>query len=405
MTNYVVIGASHAGLSFAEKMRQQGNEDPITIIDKLAGYPLQRPPLSKAYLSAEADDESAFYLRNQEWFENQSITLRDGIAVTQIDRTARQLTLSDGSALSYDKLILALGAKARALPNPEMTAGNVFVLRDGSDAKGLKAAMRTAQKAVVIGGGYIGLEAAASMRKHGLEVHVIEAAPRLLARVASPEISAAYQNLHEEQGVQLHVGVGVSGLSQSAGKISAVTLADGSQIECDLLLVGIGVIPETDLAQAAGLAVGNGILTDYHYQTADASIFAIGDNVLADGRGQIRIESIHNAQYGGHYLASRFNEAALPQDEAPWFWSDQYDRKLQSAGLVPSPSDDVRHIMRPGKREGGLSVWSFEKGELRAVESINDPQAYMIGKLCLEKNKNPQMADIADSAFDLKSLR
>lgn len=409
MSHYVVIGASHAGISFAERLRKQGCDDAITLIDRLEGVPLQRPPLSKAYLSSEDGNEADFYLRGADWFDLNQIELRDGVSVTSIDRAAKSISLSDGSSLGYDRLILALGAVPRRLPMPEMDAENVFVLRDGADAKALKAALPKAQKAVVIGGGYIGLEAAASMRKKGLEVHVIEAAPRLLARVASPQISQAYQTLHEDNGVTIHKGCGVSGLAVTDGAISGVQLGDGSNVwsemSCDILLVGIGVLPEIALADAAGLEAGNGILTDYHYQTNDADIYAIGDNVLAEGRGDVRIESIHNAQYGAHYIAARFTDSALPQEEAPWFWSDQYDRKLQSAGLVPAPSEDVVQISRTGRKEGSLSVWSYHRGVLRSVESINDPQAYIIGKGCLEKGLSPAMDDIANPAFELKSLR
>ena len=403
MPHYVIIGASHAGISFAEKMRQLGSDDPILMIDRLSGTPLQRPPLSKAYLAA--DDEDAFLLRRKEWFDEQNITLRDGVEVTAIDRDSKSLHLSDGTHQSYDKLILAQGAFARHLPFPEMSAKGVHVLRHGQDARQLKQALATAKKAVVIGGGYIGLEAAASLVKQNLSVSVIEAADRVLARVASPEISAYYEALHQSHDVAIHTGVGVSSLRAENGQIAAVGLADGTEIDCDLLLVGIGVVPETQLAKEAGLDVENGILTDHHYQTKDASIFAIGDNVLADGRWPIRVESIHNAQFGGQYLASRFTDGKPPLDEAPWFWSDQYDRKLQSAGLVPAPSDDVMQIERAGKREGGLSVWSFVGDKLAAVESVNDPQAYMIGKFCLEQARDVPKDKISDSDFDLKSLR
>ena len=403
MPHYVIIGASHAGISFAEKMRQLGSDDPILMIDRLSGTPLQRPPLSKAYLAA--DDEDAFLLRRKEWFDEQNITLRDGVEVTAIDRDSKSLHLSVGTHQSYDKLILAQGAFARHLPFPEMSAKGVHVLRHGQDARQLKQALATAKKAVVIGGGYIGLEAAASLVKQNLSVSVIEAADRVLARVASPEISAYYEALHQSHDVAIHTGIGVSSLRAENGQIAAVGLADGTEIDCDLLLVGIGVVPETQLAKEAGLDVENGILTDHHYQTKDASIFAIGDNVLADGRWPIRVESIHNAQFGGHYLASRFTDGKPPLDEAPWFWSDQYDRKLQSAGLVPAPSDDVMQIERAGKREGGLSVWSFVGDKLAAVESVNDPQAYMIGKFCLEQARDVPKDKISDSDFDLKSLR
>ena len=403
MPHYVIIGASHAGISFAEKMRQLGSDDPIMMIDRLSGIPLQRPPLSKAYLAA--DDEEAFLLRRKEWFEEQNITLRDGVEVASLDRNAKSLQLADGTSQSYDRLILAQGAFARHLPYPEMSAKGVHVLRHGQDARQLKQALSSARKAVVIGGGYIGLEAAASLVKQNLSVSVIEAADRVLARVASPEISAYYEALHQSQNVAIHTGVGVSSLRAENGHIAAVCLADGTEIDCDLLLVGIGVVPETQLAKEAGLDVENGILTNHHYQTNDSSIFAIGDNVLAQGRWPIRVESIHNAQFGGHYLASQFTDGKPPLDEAPWFWSDQYDRKLQSAGLVPAPSGDVMQIERAGKREGGVSVWSFVGDKLAAVEAVNDPQAYMIGKFCLEQDRLVPKDKLTDPDFDLKSLR
>ncbi|MGC6530366.1 MAG: NAD(P)/FAD-dependent oxidoreductase [Candidatus Puniceispirillaceae bacterium] len=405
MSHYVVIGASHAGLSFAEKMRQAGAMDEITVIDRLAGTPVQRPPLSKAYLSSDAADDSAFHLRSDDWFDTQNITLKSGSDVTAIDRVDKAVHLADGDKVSYDRLILATGAVPRRLPMPEMECENVFVLRHGDDAKSLRAAITTSSHAVVIGGGYIGLEAAASLSKAGLKVDVIEAAPRLLARVASEPISELYQSLHESHNVAIHVGIGVSGLIADKGKIAGVALADGTEISCDLLLVGIGVVPDMGLAETAGLATGNGILTNHDYQTDDDNIFAIGDVVLADGRGDSRMESIHNAQYSAHFLASQFTNSKPPMNEAPWFWSDQYDRKLQSAGLVPAPADDVIAVRRPGKREGGVSVWCYQGGQLRSVESINDPQAYMIGKLCLEKEISPSPDDIVNPEFDLKSLR
>ena len=404
MAHYVVVGASHAGISFAEKMRQLGSTDEITLIDKLTGVPMQRPPLSKAYLASESDEESQFHLRAEEWFAANQITLRDGVLVSAIARDDKQLHLSDGTSVSYDKLILALGAYARDLPAAQK-AVNHFVLRDGDDARALKATLPHAKTAIVVGGGYIGLEAAASLRKQGLGVHLIEAAPRLLARVASPQISEIYKELHESHDVCLHIGSGLNEVHYETDRVTGVTLSNGTRLACDLLLVGIGVVPETDLASQAGLAVGNGIITDFDYKTSDDDIYAIGDNVLAKGRGDIRIESIHNAQYSAHYIASAFTNAAKPHDEAPWFWSDQFDRKLQSAGLVPAPCDDVVQVSRPGKREGGISVWSFKADTLCAVESVNDPQAYMIGKICLEKGVSPQQTDIADLAFDLKSLR
>ena len=405
MPNYVIIGASHAGLSFAEKMRQHGMEDPITVIDRLHGMPMQRPPLSKAFLGADETQEDNFYLRRSDWFDEQNITLKDGLDVIKIDREQKQLHLADGSLQNYDRLVLAQGAVPRRLPFPEMNSQGVHVLRHGDDARAIKAMIGQLQRAIVIGGGYIGLEAAASLNKAGLDVTVIEAADRLLARVASPSMSDYYKQLHQDNGVKIELAALVDGLQAEDGHIRAVCLKDGRILPCDLLLVGIGVVPDTALAEQAGLTIGNGILTDYHYQTNDDSIWAIGDIVLAEGRGSQRIESIHNAQFSGHYLASQFSDGSPPANEASWFWSDQFDRKLQSAGLVPAIDDTVVQVSRTGRRETSLSIWSYQAGKLVAVEAVNDPQAYMIGKICLEQNKHPEPSDIGNADFDLKSLR
>lgn len=413
----VIIGASHAGLSCAEKLRSSGFEGSITVLDRDPGLPLQRPPLSKAYLHAPLDDprpqdeaEAEFLLRRPDFFSQFNIELKTSTLVSAIEAADKCLTLMDEAGhhdqLFYDKLILATGAEPRRLPIAGGDAPNLQVLRTAEDARALKANLTSATTALVIGGGYIGLEAAASMRKQGREVHVIEAAPRLLARVASPEISAFYKELHESHGVSVHIGAGLEGFSvNEAGMITGATLSNGTHLACDLVLLGIGVIPDQQLAHEAGLTVSNGIEVDADYRTSDPSIFAIGDVAFNPASAPIRVESIHHAQYSGAHVAAQITNSPAPAREAWWFWSDQYDVKLQIAGLMPSAeAERMRFVRRTGRREGSLSIWSWLDGQFVAVESANDPQAYMIGKKMLEAGTPLDPDQIADPDFQLKSL-
>ena len=401
----VIIGASHAGLSCAERLRANGFDGRITVLDRDPGLPLQRPPLSKTYLKADLDDgEGAFALRKDDWFDNFDITFRPGCAAVSLDRPARRLTLSDGTALSYDHLVLATGAYARPLPQTD-AAPNLYVLRTAGDARAVRAGLADVHSAVVIGGGYIGLEAAASMRSLDIDVHVVEMAPRLLARVASPALSEHCAALHRRHGVQLHIGTATEHLETDAsGRITAIHLSDGRVLDAQLVLAGIGIVPDTALAEAAGLASDNGIVTDNSYQTTDAHISAIGDVARAPGINPFRVESIHHAQYSGAVVAARLTGTAAPLREAWWFWSDQYDTKFQMAGLVPPEPDTTQAVTRAGRRENSLSVWTYSADGLAAVEAASDPQAYMIGKKCLESGLSPDPADIANPDFMLKSL-
>ena len=398
----IIVGASHAGISCAEQLRANGYAGRICIIDRLVGAPLERPPLSKSYLVSQPADDDKFLLRRPEWYEKFEVTMIDGMAVTQIDSAAHQLQLADGQTMAYGKLVLATGAVPRQL-QPAAGLGGVHVLRNPDDAAALRNAMQTTTTAVVVGGGYIGLEAAASFAKAGLEVHVIEAADRLLARVASPDMSAFFMALHQHHGVRLHIGVAGTDIHHRDGHFNGVTLADGQHIAAELLVVGIGVAPDSALAEVAGAATGNGILVDRHMRTTIDDIYAIGDVALIDGAA-LRIESVHNAQDTAARAAGDMTKTPLPECTIPWFWSEQYDVRLQSAGIVEAGKDDIRYAVRPGKREGGMSVWSFDKSRLVAVEAVHDPAAYMLGKKCLENNLSPVPSDIIDPAFDLKSF-
>ena len=413
----VIIGGSHAGIACAESLRQNGYDGQITIIERLGGLPLERPPLSKAFLAADPDDESRFALRNKDWYANHDITLKTGVEVAAIDAGSRSVSLADGEALSYDRLVLATGATPRRLGGLDAMSG-VYELRHPEDARSIRDAATNAASAVIVGGGYIGLEVAASLTKTGVNVAVFEAADRLLARVASPPISDFFTTLHSDAGVDLHIGSHVADFINDKGAFAGVTTADGKTLSADMLVVGIGVAPETRLAEMAGCAIGNGILVGSDMATDVDGIYAIGDGALVQTDGTdaiggeaavhigagIRIESVHNAQDSGERAAAAINGHAPPSRQAPWFWSEQYDARLQSAGLVPPPDDDTVFVRRPGKRETGFSVWSLKGGMLYAVEAVRDPAGYMLGKTCLERGLTPDAAQLADPAFDLKAF-
>ena len=406
MSRIIIIGASHAGLACAERLRHHGFAGKITIFDREEGLPLQRPPLSKTYLkAAESASEEAYLLRKPDWFEVFDIDFQPDCEVIGIDRKAGVVKLADGRREDYAELVIAAGAIPRHLPIAGGNAKGVFVLRVAREARAIRAHMGDAKKAVVIGGGYIGLEAAASLTTAGIEVQIVEMAPRLLARVASPELSNYCAELHQHNGVKIHCGIGVDEiLCNSDGHCSGVLLSDGRTLDADMVLAGIGVVPETTLAEQAGLAVRNGVLVSAQYQTDDAHIWSIGDVARAPDVSEARIESIHHAQFSASLAAAAITASEMPPREAWWFWSDQYDIKFQMAGLVPAASDKLVTITRKGRRENSLSVWSWLDGNLVAIEAANDGQAYMIGKKCLEAGRHPDPQNIANPEFSLKFL-
>ena len=400
----IVIGAGHAGVAFADTMRRNGFAGELTMIDRLEGLPLERPPLSKAFLLAGDDDEESFALRASGWFVDRQITLLTGRNVAGLDAAKRQVTLDDGRTLSYDRLVLATGAPPRQLPGTEEMNG-MFMLRDPDDARRLRDAARTARSALVIGGGYIGLEVAASLTKAGKAVTVIEAAPRLLARVASPPVSAFFATRHGDAGVDIITGTSVAEIRHQTDGFVGATLEDGRQIDADMLVVGIGVARNTDLAAQGGLQIANGIVTDGNMRTSQPDIYAIGDGAFDDsGAHGLRIESVHNAQEQAERAAASITGNDAPRRQAPWFWSEQYDVKLQSAGVLPANNGGLRHVRRAGRREGGFSVCSFVDDDLVTVEAIGDPAAYVLGKACLERRRAPRPDQLADAGFDVKAF-
>ena len=405
----VVIGASHAGVSFVDAMRSNGFNGSLMLIDRQTGTPLERPPLSKAFLLEDEDSTNpAFMLRKPDWYNANNVTLKTGADVTAIDPVTKIMTLADGEDVGYGKLVLATGAVPRAIP-PAAGLANVFMLRQPDDAVALRKAAQSVQSAIIIGGGYIGLEAAASLRKRGLEVSVIEAADRLLARVASPPVAALLGDLHRAHGVTINTGVAVASIADKNTAFSGVTLTDGRVLSADMLVVGIGVTPDSQLARMAHIETENAdngaILVDPMMRTSNSDILAIGDVALQRGES-LRIESVHNAQDSAARAVAGLLDMPPPASQAPWLWSDQYDAKLQSAGIVPTETDadDLIHVSRPGKREGGMSVWTYSGKQLLAVEAVRDPAGYMLGKKCLEADISPDPDQVGDPAFDLKAL-
>jgi len=402
----IVIGASHAGISFVDQMRKYGFGGSITLIDRQKGGPMERPPLSKAFLLETSDQVNPmFLLRRGKWYKEQKIDLKHGINVTKLDASAQTVVLSNGDQLEFDKLVLATGALPRSLPSTEELS-NVFVLRQPDDAVAIRTIARNVKSAVIIGGGYIGLEVAASLRQMGLEVSVIEMADRILARVASPPVAQLLNDLHVEKGVSIYTGVNVDKITKNDGEFSGVTLADGRVLSGDMLIVGIGVIPDSELARRAGIETerpdGGAILVNGSMQTSNPNIIAMGDVALLRGES-LRIESVHNAQDMATRAAAAIMGEAPPEDQAPWFWSDQYDANLQSVGIVPTLDEDIYQITRPGENNTSVSFWSYRDQELVAVESIRNSKNFMLGKKCLERNFSPSPELICDPNYDPNS--
>jgi 3-phenylpropionate/trans-cinnamate dioxygenase ferredoxin reductase component len=400
MTDVVVIGAGQAGAALAAKLRALGHAGRITLLGAEPAPPYQRPPLSKGYLMGEMGMERLF-LRPAEFYAQHDITLRTGATVTAIDRAARRVMV-EGESLPYDHLVLTTGATPRRLPAAiGGDLAGVFTLRNLADVDAMRDAFRPGHRLLVVGGGYIGLEAAAVARKLGLTVTLVEAAPRILGRVASAETAAAIRALHQGHGVDLIEGMGLARLTGARGHVTGADLADGRHIAADVVLVGIGVTPDIALAEAAGLTIDNGIATDAQGRSSDPAIWSAGDcaSFPAPG-GRLRLESVQNAIDMAECVAANILGAGLTYAPVPWFWSDQYDVKLQIAGLN---TGYTRVIARQGEGHTA-SFWYFADDRFIAVDAMNDPRAYMVGKRLLESGRSPDPAVLADPAADLRAL-
>ena len=401
VSHFVVIGAGQAGCSLVAKLRAEGFAGQITLVGSEPVPPYQRPPLSKAYLLGEMTEER-LYLRPLEFYADHDIALRLSVQAMTIDTVARTVALSDGTALSYDALALTTGSTPRRLP---IAVGGdlagVYTVRSLADADAMEPEFRAGRHVLIIGGGYIGLEAAAVAAKKGLHVTVIEMAPRILQRVAAPQTSDYIRDLHVGHGVTIRESIGLERLLGD-GHVTGARLSDGSEIPVDFAIVGVGITPNTALAESAGLVLDNGIATDTHGRTSDPHIWAAGDCASLMFKGQrIRIESVGNAIDQAEIVALNMMGQGVAYVPAPWFWSDQYDCKLQIGGL--NIGYDAVHV-KPGPNADVQSHWYYQGDRLIAVDAMNDARNYMIGKRLIEAGKSPAPSVICDPATDMKAL-
>lgn len=399
----VIAGAGQAGFQVALSLRDEGFQGHIDLIGDEPGLPYQRPPLSKAYLTGKIGHAS-LDLRPKEIFDKLAINLVPNCRIARIDRAAQTILTEAGRSYAYDHLVIATGTRNRPLPIPGHTLDGVCQLRTAAEADLLRPRLSTLKHIVIIGAGFIGLEVAAVAASLGANVTVLEAAHRPMARALSEPMSEFFRTAHEKQGIRLAFGTTAVRIDGNEGRVRSVETADGRTFPADVVLIGIGVIPNTELAAEAGLAVNNGIVVDDMLLTADSAISAIGDcaaypQVFAAGE-MMRIESVQNATDHGKCVAARLMGKAKPYRAVPWFWSDQGALKLQMAGLS-MPYDDA--VLRGDPATNAFSVFCFRDGKLTGVESVNKPADHMIARRLIGSGVALTPAEAADLAFDLKA--
>jgi 3-phenylpropionate/trans-cinnamate dioxygenase ferredoxin reductase component len=399
MTKVLIIGAGHAGGTAAALLRQYGHEGSIVLAGSEPAAPYQRPPLSKAWLKGEADLE-ALLLRPEVFYAEHDIELRTGVTATAIDPAARTVAFADGTVESYGALILATGSIARKLAIPGGDRPDLLELRTLTDAERLKAALGPGKRLAVVGGGYVGLEAAASARALGADAVVIERMDRVLARVASGTLSAFFTAHHRSQGVEILTSAEVTGF-EDAG----VRLGDGRLIAADAVLVGVGALACDGLARTAGLACENGVVVDEAARTSDPAIWAIGDMTFrpipVHGGRRHRLESVPNALEQAKQAAAAITGRTAPTPEVPWFWSDQYELKLQIAGL---PDGADRQVVRGDVEGGSFAVFHLAGDRIVCVEAVNAPAEFMAGRQMIGRGSVVDAARLADRAVSMKEV-
>ncbi len=402
----IIVGAGQAAGELAIRLRQANYTDPITLVGSEAHLPYQRPPLSKAFLSGHVTPADLL-LRPDAAYAKADITFIGGTQGTRLDLAQHSLALSDGRALAYDWLVLATGGHPRRLSCPGAELDGVHVLRTIDDVLALRTRLTPGARLVIVGGGYIGLEVASVAVKHGLSVTVLEAAPRLLARVTGPEMSAFYEGVHRAAGVDIQTGVSLAALLPDAdniGHVGAAQLSDGRRFAADFVLAGIGLIPNTELAEAAGLPVGDGILVDEYCRTPDSRVLAIGDcanhpNPLLGRR--VRLESVPNAIEQARVAAETICGRLKPYAAIPWFWSDQYDLKLQAVGLADGHDATV---LRGEMAQRAFSLFYLRNGVVIAADSVNRPAEFMAAKRLVGGSLPVPAEVLADVSRPLKDL-
>lgn len=403
MPHVVIVGAGQAGYQCADSLRQEGFDGSITLIGEEPTPPYQRPPLSKAYLLGESD-AARVQFRTADYYEQMKIDLRVDTRVVAIDREAHTAALQSGETVSYDALVIATGARVRKLAVPGADLDGVCYLKTIEDVDHIDALLKDTDEVAVVGAGFIGLEFAAVASRLGKTVTVLEAMDRVLARVAPPVLSDYFFQLHASRGIDIVCGASVSEFVGENGRVRAVRCADGRVFSCGVVVVGIGVVANTELAEAIGLACDNGICVDAAGRTSDPDIYAAGDvasyaHPFADKR--IRLESVQNAIDQAKAVAATIAGVEKPYTTVPWFWSDQYEFKLQMVGLSEGCDS---HILRGDPKEGRFSIFHYRGGRLRAIDTVNRPADHMMGRRLLAAGISPTPDQAADESFPLKSL-
>jgi 3-phenylpropionate/trans-cinnamate dioxygenase ferredoxin reductase subunit len=397
----VVVGGSHAAVQAIDTLHREGHAGPVVLVGDEPEPPYNRPPLSKKYFTGELPRER-LQLRSVQFYQQPGLTTRLGVRVTAIDRSAQKLRLSDGEELGYGKLLLCVGSRARRLDVPGIELPGIHYLRTLADVDAIRASLAGAKNLVVIGAGYIGLEAAASARHLGLDVTVLEAAERPMQRVTCPQLSAFYRGRHEREGVNIVCNVAVTGF-RGDDRVRAVVCGE-REFAADAVIVGVGIVPDVTLAAAAGLKCENGIWVDESCRTSDPNIYAAGDCTnhpsVHYGR-RVRLESVDNAVEQGRVAAAAICGHDVRHDHVPWFWSDQYEVKLQIVGLSQG-HDQV--VVRGDPAGGHFAIYYLSQGELLAVDAINSPRDFMTGRKWIAERRHPDPVKLADLSVDLKSV-
>lgn len=402
MSGMVVIGAGQAASQLVASLRAEGYQPPITVVGDEAFPPYQRPPLSKKFLSGEMS-EDRLYIKPPEFYAQANATLVLNARASAVDLNARTVTLSDGAVLPYETLAFTTGSRVRKLTVPGADLPGIFYLRGIADVKAIQPHFEAGKRLVVVGGGYIGLETAAVAAKRGLKVTVVEALERCLQRVTSQQISDFFEGVHRAEGVTILTRTGVHGFDKAADGSLVVHTANGD-IDADLVIAGIGILPEQEVAQAAGLVCDNGIVVDEYARTSDPNVYAIGDcanhpNPLLGRR--IRLESVQNAIDQAKIAALAIVGRPKVYAEVPWFWSDQYDLKLQIAG-ISAPGDTV--VVRGDPATRKFAVFYLRDGHVAAVDAVNAVPEYMIGRQLIAQKKEADPVKLADPAVPMKSF-
>ena len=401
--NFIIAGASHAASMLAPTLRQQGWQGRIIVVGAEASVPYHRPPLSKDYLAGEKTLDQIL-IRPAKVYEKSEVEFILNTRVESIDRSNKSVRLSNNETLSYNKLALAVGSKVRKVNLPGVDLDGVFYLRDIRDVERIQPYISAGASAVIVGGGYIGLETAAVLKKKGMNVTVLEMMERVLQRVTAPVVSEFFTRIHGEEGVDIRCGTGVSGF-KGDGRVAKVLCSDGSEFAADLVIIGVGILPNAELAKAAGLQVDNGIVVNARAQTSDPDIYAAGDcthhhNPIYDR--WVRLESVQNATDQSRVAAGAACGKEVSYNAVPWFWSDQYDLMLQIAGL----SRGYDEIVIRGDPENSRSFAAFylKAGRVIAIDAVNKPQEFMFSKKLIPLCKTVDKNRLSDTGTPIKEL-